>query len=61
LGPSRCPIAKIANNYRWRLVVKCENLDKMIDKLIEVSDKLWKKYKDADVVMGIDINPYNML
>jgi primosomal protein N' (replication factor Y) len=61
LGPSRCPIPKIANNYRWRLVIKSRNLDNMVDKLIEISDRLWKKYRDADVVMSIDINPYNML
>lgn len=61
LGPSRCPIPKIANKYRWRLVIKAKEIDVLVDELTEMSDKIWKKAKDEDVLMSIDINPYNML
>jgi primosomal protein N' (replication factor Y) len=61
LGPSRCPIPKIANKYRWRLVIKAKDKDILIEKLTDMSDKIWKKVKDEDVMMSIDINPYNML
>ncbi len=61
LGPSRCPIPKIANKYRWRIVIKARDKDLLIDQLTTMSDKSWKKVKDEDVMMSIDINPYNML
>ncbi len=61
LGPSRCPIPKIANKYRWRLVIKAKNLELMVEELTEMSDRVWKKAKDGDIMMSIDINPYNML
>jgi len=61
LGPSRCPIPKIANKYRWRLVIKAKNLDLLVDELTKMSDRIWKKTKDEDIMMSIDINPYNML
>ena len=61
LGPSRCPIPKIANKYRWRLVIKANDIVMLVDELTKMSDKLWKKAKDEDITVGIDINPYNML
>ncbi len=61
LGPSRCPIPKIAGKYRWRMVIKAPDQENLIDRLTVVSDKVWKKIKDEDMAMSIDINPYNML
>ncbi len=61
LGPSRCPIPKIANKYRWRLVIKEREVDLLIDRLTYMADKFWRNNKDKDVTMSIDINPYNML
>jgi primosomal protein N' (replication factor Y) (superfamily II helicase) len=61
LGPSRCPIPKIANKYRWRLVIKAKDLELLVDELTKMSDRIWKKAKDEDIMMSIDINPYNML
>ena len=29
LGPTAAVISKINNNYRWQLMVKCENEDKL--------------------------------
>lgn len=61
LGPSRCPIPKIANKYRWRLVVKAKELDLLVEELTKMSDRIWKKAKEEDILMSIDIGPYNML
>jgi primosomal protein N' (replication factor Y) len=61
LGPSRCPMPKIANKYRWRLVLKAKRHDVLIDELTEMSDKIFKRVKDEDILMSIDINPYSML
>ena len=61
LGPSRCPIPKIANKYRWRLVLKAKKHDLLLSELTEMSDRVWRKAKDGDILMSIDINPYNML
>ncbi len=61
LGPSRCPIPKIANKYRWRLVIKEQDVELLIDRLTGMSNKFWRNNKDKDVTMSIDINPYNML
>lgn len=61
LGPSRCPIPKISNKYRWRLVIKSKDGERLVQRLTEMADKQWRKVKDSDVLMSIDINPYNML
>jgi primosomal protein N' (replication factor Y) len=61
LGPSRCPIPKISNKYRWRLVIKAKDKDLLVDELNNLSDKIWRKAKDEDIMISIDINPYNML
>lgn len=61
LGPSRCPIPKIAGKYRWRVVIKARDLEGLLDRLTEVSDDVWKNIKGEDISMSIDINPYNML
>jgi len=61
LGPSRCPIPKIAGKYRWRMVIKAKDLDDLINRLTALSDSYWKRIKDEDISMSIDINPYNML
>ncbi|PYG87378.1 replication restart DNA helicase PriA [Ruminiclostridium sufflavum DSM 19573] len=61
LGPSRCPIPKISNKYRWRLVLKAKAEELLLDELTEMSDRFWKKAKAEDILMSIDINPYNML
>ncbi len=61
LGPSRCPIPKIAGKYRWRMVIKAKELEILTDRLTIMSDTSWKRIKDEDISMSIDINPYNML
>jgi primosomal protein N' (replication factor Y) len=61
LGPSRCPIYKIANRYRWRIIVKSNNQEALIKGLTHIYDNVWSKSKEKDILMSIDINPNNML
>lgn len=58
VGPAAAPIAKIKNNYRYRLLAKSANTD-------EVMEFLQKIYEEHErgrmgVMLSIDINPINM-
>jgi primosomal protein N' (replication factor Y) len=61
LGPARAPIFKIMNKYRWRIIVKCKDIEKMIKVLTLLSDQYYSKKARNSVELGIDINPVNML
>lgn len=61
LGPVRAPHAKIKNKYRWRLVIKCDSMEKLIDVLGSVSDGFRKGKGRSDVDLSMDINPVSML
>ena len=57
IGPSPSPIAKISNRYRWRVLIKCENNEKLRkilrEKVVEVVRK--------DISVNIDINPTSII
>lgn len=61
LGPARSPISRIKNKYRWRIVIKCKELDKLISVLREAADGYYKYKEKSTVDLSIDINPVNML
>lgn len=61
LGPSKPPIEKINNKFRWRIIIKSENLDNLIKVLSEVSDSYHKLKNKEMASLSIDINPVNML
>lgn len=61
LGPVRAPIAKIKNRYRWRLVLKCDSMEKLISVLGALYDGFNRVRGKADVDLSMDINPVNML
>lgn len=61
LGPLRAPISKIKNKYRWRIVIKCKELDKLKVVMGRITDEFFKA-KDNDILdLSVDINPVNML
>lgn len=62
LGPTRSPVAKIRHKYRWRIIVKYKNLDRLISELSTVADRFNRKkgYKET-TELSMDINPYNMI
>lgn len=61
LGPSRAVISRIKNKYRWRINIKCKDVDKLIDVLTKVSDKFYTHQGKNDISISVDINPVNML
>ncbi|HEX9060831.1 MAG TPA: primosomal protein N', partial [Clostridia bacterium] len=61
LGPSRAPLSKINNRYRWRIVIKCGCEDSII-KVFDAIQTRFRKMANKDRVrMTMDINPYNMM
>lgn len=61
LGPSRSLVSKIKNKYRWRIVIKYKDMEKLIDVLTEVLDNFYEKQGKNDIGISVDINPVNML
>ena len=61
LGVSRAPLAKIKNKYRWRIIIKCKNMDNMIEVLSGINDKFRGMKKEKNVEISMDINPLNMI
>jgi len=61
LGPSRASVSKIKNKYRWRINIKCEDMEKLIDVLTKVSDKFYAPSGNNNISISVDINPVNML
>ncbi|HEX3028398.1 MAG TPA: primosomal protein N' [Clostridia bacterium] len=61
MGPSRSPLSKIKNNYRWRIIIKCRNLERLISATEIISDSFYKRKDKSGIGLSIDINPVNML
>lgn len=60
-GPVRAPLSKIKNRYRWRLVIKCDSIDRLVGLLSDTSDYFDKIKGRNDVKLSVDINPVNMM
>ncbi|MGI6777026.1 MAG: primosomal protein N' [Acetivibrionales bacterium] len=61
LGPARPPLTRIKNKYRWRIVIKCKDKEKLIDALTLISDGFYSASIKDGIQMSVDINPVNML
>jgi primosomal protein N' (replication factor Y) len=61
LGPARSPLPKIKSKYRWRIVLKCSDKDRIISIFEHVSKAFEKKSRTSKVAFSMDINPVNML
>ena len=60
LGPSAAKIAKLNNNFRYRLSVKCKN-SKNIRNMFNVIQKNISKIKEyKEVTVSLDLNPYDL-
>ena len=58
IGPVPAPIAKIRNNYRYRIIMKCFNTSVVNESLREVYE-VWERIHSGEY-LSIDINPNNM-
>ncbi len=57
-GPAPAPIAKIKNNFRYRILLKCKDYDEIHNFLREIYEK--HEGSKSPVYLSIDINPINM-
>ncbi|MDY6935947.1 MAG: primosomal protein N' [Spirochaetota bacterium] len=57
LGPSQAPLSKIANNYRYHLILKSKDINELKRIVISTRDCIISR----DVYLEIDIDPYDML
>jgi primosomal protein N' (replication factor Y) (superfamily II helicase) len=48
------------NKYRWRIVIKCKNLNMLLKVLETVSHRYNGKKDRGEVDISMDINPVNM-
>lgn len=60
-GPARSPLTKIKNKYRWRMIIKCTEIKKLIETLSKIYDEFQKKKEKNVIDISMDINPVNML
>lgn len=47
-GPSRAPITRLRNRYRWRIIIKCSSIQRLAKMLSAASDEFYRK-GDASV------------
>lgn len=59
IGPAEAPIHKIKNKYRYRIIIKVENADK----LHHILEEVYVRHEDggAKNLLTIDINPTSMI
>jgi primosomal protein N' (replication factor Y) len=61
LGPAPAPIERIRQRYRWQIVVKSPALNEMRSALASARAAIASYAEHAEVRIGIDIDPVNML
>lgn len=61
LGPVPAVITKIKNKYRWRLIIKCTDSDKLTKTLYEAYEDCEKNKNFDKISIVIDKNPNNMM
>ena len=57
LGPTAAVISKINNNYRWQLMVKCENEDKLRNYVLFCLNKLQQNINLNNINIHLNLNP----
>lgn len=60
LGPSPAKISKINKQYRYRLLIKCKNSKNIRNLLNKVLKRLYKIKEHKDIMVSIDLNPYDL-
>lgn len=59
-GPYPAPVARIKNQYRYRVLLKCNNSDKLLALLGRLYNKHVTAKETQGIMLGIDINPNSM-
>ena len=58
--PMPCPIDKIQNRYRWRIIIK-GNMDEKTNKILNTCLKQIYNKNLKHTKVNIDVNPNNMM
>lgn len=61
LGPVPAAITKIKNKYRWRIIIKCANADRLTKALYEAYEDCAKNKNFEKISIVIDKNPNNIM
>ncbi|MDD5455106.1 MAG: primosomal protein N' [Candidatus Ratteibacteria bacterium] len=59
-GPGPCPVDKIRNKYRWRIIIKSKNR-KALEKLMQNLRGYWNKIPHTQESLSIDLDPVDMM
>ena len=59
LGPIPAALSKINNKFRWRILIKCTDSDKLNVFLSDAKNKVSKNENYKDISIAIDKNPNN--
>ena len=60
IGPGPCPVDKIRNKYRWRIIIKSKNR-KNLEKLMPNLKDSWNKIPHIQETLSIDLDPVDMM
>ncbi len=61
MGPGRCPISRLNGKFRWRIIIKCPDMEKLIHMMTIVTGYVSGTAARSDIAVSVDINPYDML
>lgn len=60
-GPSRAPLFKLRNNYRWQLLIKTKAVFKTLDSIDQLLSKSGLSSNLRNVRLSLDVDPVDML
>lgn len=60
IGPGPCPIDKIRGKYRWGIIIKSKNREKLNKLMLNLKD-YWNKIPHKEEILTIDLDPVDML
>lgn len=60
LGPIPSAVSKIKGKYRWQILIKCDNADRVCADLAEIRNKLKNNDNYKDTAIVIDKNPIHV-
>ncbi len=61
MGPGRSPISRLNDRFRWRIIIKCPDMEKLICMMTMVTGYVSGTAAKFDIGVSVDINPYDML
>lgn len=53
-------MTKVKKKYRWRIVIKSKDMERIIRELTSILDDFYATRKERNIEMSVDINPVNM-